>query len=202
MRAAGGERHEERDDDQREHGQLALHTAEPAPLLLQHRLSHRRKEVFHGQGHQRHDGAEEREAVEREAPRVPEGGERQSGERRSEDARQLNRIELSAMAFGMSSFRDERRNERRVGRSAEGLREARDAGEGQNVPDVDRPPVATRMVRLKAQAICTYLRAEEHVPAVEAVGEDAADEGEEEDRKASPKIVEGQQELGIGERVK
>ena len=110
----------------------------------------------------------------------------------------LNWIELSAIAFGQILLLHERRNERLVRRAAEGLAEPRDEREQQDRGDVHLAEVHQRRQR-ERRCHLYELRSDQHAAAVVAIGDDAADEREQEDRELPEEVVEAQVERGIGQ---
>ena len=86
------------------------------------------------------------------------------------------------MALGRVLFWNERRDQRLVGRAAKGLRDAGDERQRQDVPDADGSGEDERRQR-EGRGHLHALRHEQQVPPVAAIGDDAADEREEQDRE-------------------
>jgi hypothetical protein len=80
-----------------------------------------------------------------------------------------------------------------IGRPAKGLREAGDDRQRQHVPDVHDVPVDEGRQR-EGRAHLHVLRREEEVAAVMAIGDDAANQREEQDRQLAEKGVEAEEE--------
>ncbi len=101
----------------------------------------------------------------------------------------LNWIELSAMAFGRSFLCDERRDHGLVGRSAERLRQPGGERQREDVADVDAALIDERRQRERGGHL-DELRADEQPPAIVAIGDDAAEQREEQDRQLPEEVVE------------
>ena len=112
----------------------------------------------------------------------------------------LNWIEFSAMAFGRSSFLNERRDQRLVGRAAERLGAAGDERQRQDVPDRGRRPSRPGPARVKAVVIWMHCDISSSAAPIAAIGHDAADQREQHDRQLAEKGVEPEEERRIGER--
>ena len=112
----------------------------------------------------------------------------------------LNWIEFRAMAFGMSSFSTKRGNQRLVGRTAKGLRETGDEREAKDMPDVDQTSRHQNGEQPGAGHL-HVLGAEQNLPALHAVGDHAADQGEQKDGKAAEKLIQRQQERRVAQPV-
>ena len=140
--------------EHRERHQLRLiaHVAQAAFQLIAHALRARRLHVRDVQRQDGGDHEEKRHAVEAEARDHAEDRERGAGHERADDAREieLDRVERDRVREML--FRDERRNQRLIGRTAEGLRHAGDERERQDQPDLDRP-VKTSAASRNAAAI-------------------------------------------------
>ena len=105
----------------------------------------------------------------------------------------LNWIELSAIAFGRCFLVDERRHQRLIRGAAEGLRHAGDERQRQDVPDADVAEVDQRRERERRRHL-DVLRAEQQAASIVAIGDDAADQREQQDRQLPEKVVEPEEE--------
>ncbi len=123
------------------------------------------------------------------------------GDQRSDHAREieLNRVERDRV--GQVLFRNERRNQRLIGRPAERLRDAGDERERQDQPDADGAGEDERRQR-EGRRHLHALRHEQQMAAVAAIGDDAADEREEQDRDLADERIEAEEKGrgGAGER--
>ena len=113
---------------------------------------------------------------------MPNAVSARAGDERSDHAREieLNRVERDGV--GQVLFRNERRNQRLIGRAAKRLRDAGDERQRRGSARCGRCSVKTSAASVKAAAICTHCDIEQQVTAVAAIGDDAADEREEQDR--------------------
>jgi hypothetical protein len=156
--------------------------------------------------HQRVDDDDEGQRVDQEAQVhrlrfavavLLEHAQRQPEEQRPDDARdvELDRVERDRV--GEIFLIDERRNERVVGRSAERLRAAGDERQREDVPDLDDVEVHQHRQRRRG-AHLDVLRGQERAAAIVAIGEDAADQREEDDRQLLEEGVQPEEERTIG----
>ena len=102
------------------------------------------------------------------------------------------------MAFGEVLLPDERGNQRLVGRPSERLGAPRHKRERQDVPDLhvaqqDEPRQGERRRHLDD------LRGQQQLPPVVTVRDNAADEGEQQDRQLAKKCVEGEVLRRVGQ---
>jgi hypothetical protein len=136
------------------------------------------------QRHQRRDHDEERQCVQQKGrihrlrlavPPARERVENQREDRRSQHAGdvELNRIEGDGVRQIL--LVDERRHERLIRRSAEGLRQPGDEGERQDVPDLDDAEIHERGQGGRGRHL-HVLRRQQRPASVAAVGQHAADE--------------------------
>ena len=108
-------------------------------------------------------------------------------------------MELTATAFGRIFLVDERGQQRLVRRAAERLREARDERQRHDVPDLDDVEVHQDGERARRGHL-NVLRRHQRFPAVVAIGKDAADEREQDDRELLQERVEAEVERRVGQR--
>ena len=152
-----------------------------------------RRNVPDVQRQDRDNDGQERQAVQAEADHHAEGGERGAGEQRADHARQveLDRVERDGVRHVL--LLDERRQQRLIRRAAEGLRQAGDDRQREDVPDADDVEVDERRQR-EGRGHLHVLRGEQQLPPVVAVGDDAADEREEQDGQLAEERVEAEEE--------
>ncbi len=105
----------------------------------------------------------------------------------------LNWMEFSAMALGRSSFSTSDGHQRRVGRTAEGLRAAHHERQAEDVPDLHHLEREQHSQQERAGHL-HILRAEQHAAAVDAVGDHAADQRKQHDGDLAQEAVQAQQE--------
>jgi hypothetical protein len=113
--------------------------------------------------------------------------------RRTDHARQveLNRVEGNRV--GDVVLADERGEQRLIRRSAERLRQAGDDRQRQHVPDVHDIPVDERGQRERG-AHLDALRREQQPLAIVAIGDDAADQREQQDGQLAEERIESEKE--------
>ena len=153
--------------------------------------------MFDVQRHQRDDHDEERQAVQPEAGGGAEE-ERDAGEQRPEHAREieLNRVERDRVRQVLLVH--ERRDQRLIGGTAEGLREPGHERQRQDVPDAHVAEEHQRRQNERGGHL-DVLRAEQQTTAIVAIGDDAADQREQQDRQLAEEIIEPEEERRLGE---
>ena len=166
-----------------------------------HAALRRRRCVPDVQRQNRGDHRQKRQAVEAEARHHAEGGEGRAGEERTDHAGQveLDRVERDRVRHVVLA--DERRQQRLIRGSAEGLRESGDDRQREHVPDAHDVPVDERGQRERGGHL-NALRREQQPPPVVAIGDDAADQREQQDGQLAEKRIEAQEERrrGAGDR--
>jgi hypothetical protein len=196
----GEEGHAEGEEDERFHGGLPAREIDS--------LFEAGEDGFRGLGWQearrnhaeRNDGREERKSVESEAPGFAELGKGLSGERGADGN---GKIELDGVQGDgvrhVFAF-DERGDERLIGGSSEGLGKTGDERETKNLPDLNVVG-GDQNGEDGGRGHLQILRTEKDSTALEAVGDDSADEGEEEDRDSAEELVESEKECRMAEPV-
>ena len=181
---------------------------QPALHLGAHGGGGRVRDVLHVQRDERVDDDQKRQRVHQEteihrlwlvvAP-PGEHGDRGAEQQRPEHARdvELDRVERDRVR--QVFLVDERGNERLVRRAAECLREARDEGQDQDVPDLDHAEEHQQGQRAGG-AHLDVLRGQERPAAITPVGEHTADEREEHDRQLLQERVEAEEKRGVCQR--
>ena len=202
------ERRRCREHDQRCETAVVLHVGEPALELLFHLPASGRRNVLHAQHHQRVDDDEERQRVEQETgvhrlrlvvAVAAEERQRHAEEQRSDDPRdvELDRVERDRVRQVL--LVDERRNQRLIGGPAERLRAAGDERQREDVPDLDHLQVHQQRERARRRHL-NDLRHDERAAAIVTVGEDAADQREQDDRQLLQKRIEPEEERRARQR--
>ena len=116
---------------------------------------------------------------------------------RAEHAREIELDRVERDRIRQVLLVHERWNQRLVRRAAERLRHPGQERQRQDVPDADVAEEDERGQR-ERRGHLDVLRTEEQAPAIVAIGNDAANEGEEQDRQLSQEIVESRRRV-LGE---
>ena len=183
---------------QRENRRLAPRVGEAALERIQHRLVLGWPNVGHRERHQRDDHDQERDAVEAEASGRPERRHRHAREQRAEDAGEVELDRVERDGVREIFLVDERRDHGLVGRPPERLRQPGGEGQREDVADMHASLIDERRERERGGHL-DELRADEQPLPIVAVGDDAAEEREEEDRQLSQEVVEPEIERRLGE---
>src|SRR5215831_15202079 len=196
------ERRRRREDDERDEAALVPHVMQSALELLFHLLRDRRRHVLHVQQRQRVDDDEERGRVEEErrvhrlglvVAALDEDGQRGGEEQRTEHAREVELDGVERDGVRQILLVDEHRQQRLVRRAAERLRDAGDERQREDVPDLHDVQVHQQGERAGRRHL-DVLRHHQRLAFVVAIGEDAADEREQDDRQLLQERVEAQVE--------
>ena len=141
----------------------------------------------------RGDHEQERDAVEAEAHHHPDGGEGRAGHHRADDAGEIELDGVEGDGVGQVFLADEGGNQGLIRRPAEGLRTARDTRQRQDVPDLHDVEEDQRGQDERRRHLHD-LRDQHHVAPIAAIGDDAANEREQQDRQLAEKAVEAEKE--------
>ena len=142
---------------------------------------------------ERDDRREERERVQPEAPGIAQVRHRDAAERRPQNARHIELNGIQRDRVGHVFLIHQRWNQRLISRAAERLRQARNEGKRQHLPHLYRVSEHQHSEDGRIHHL-HILRAEQHIAAVEAVRQRAADQREQKDGDVAEKCVEPQQE--------
>ena len=195
------ERRQEREHGQRDDRRLAARRSAAPPFSsCSIGLRSAGGMCLMAQRQQRDDDDEERER--RSAPKqaaVPKAASVAPASSGPNTRARLNWIEFSAIAFGRSFFSTSDGTSDWYAGPPNACAEPGDERQRQDVPDADDVPGDTSAASVNAVAICTYCDAEQQVAAIVAVGDDAADQRQQQDRQLAEEVVEAEVERRFGE---
>ncbi len=181
---------------------------EPALQLVPHALGRGRRNVLHVQHHQRVDHDHERQRIEQEArvhrlrlvvAVLTEHAQRGGEEQRAQHARDVELDRVQRHRVRQILLVDERRDERLIRGPAERLRNSGDEREQEDVPHLHHLEVHQDRQHPGGRHL-QVLRCHEGPPPVVAIGEDAANQREQDDRQLLQEGVEAEEEGRIGQR--
>ena len=182
-----------REDRQRDDRRFPLRVAKAALQLVGHRRLSGGLHMLDRHRQQRDDHHQKRQPVETEAGSAAPRRKRRAREERPDDAREIELDRVERDGVWQVVLADERRDQRLIGRAAKRLPETRDEREQQNVRNADDVPVDQRG-QCEGRRHLDELRSEKHVPPIVPVGDDAADQREEQNRQLPEEVVQSEVE--------
>ena len=195
------ERHQEAEDGELEQRRPVLHVGQAGAHLVGNRAADVRHRAIEAEQQQRRDHDEERQAVEQEADRQARRGQRHAGDQRAEDARQVELEGIERDGVGEILARHQGRQQRLVGRAAEGLGDA--GAERQRQHRVDRHvrgAAEHERGEHEGAGRLHELRADEQPAPVVPIRDHAADQRQQQDRQLADEGVEAEPERRSADR--